>query len=514
MDWANDQLGRLVHATDKRLFAYGFTCPTCSERVRRRAGPERRPHFAHYSHSAKPDCENYHPSSYEAIAVAAKVWEETRPTFERLSLRGGLFLNRGDSGRFSLTLKLPRLKPEIEIQGEVQIRSSLGVRTYTASQLRRSQFLPVAPKLPLVEVSASNDLRDAVAAIEEDISLFRASGNIFRAGSETDRLLAPEEPLEWGASYRVFTQYSLMPIPIELRCEQVAQGGSKGWYLYEVELPEASETIDASVQEAVARFLGRVVRLPSPRIVIVDPPPHHIDPDGTYVYPAPPERILLKRTGGSELNVEGSALSDATIVRENGIDWIEIEGLGVGEFVVLRNGHVQLAGRIDDCEFFRPEGVQVLVGDKCWEIFEKGLRHDLESRPLEPVAIQCPTSRIADATQLKNEQWDRRGTFFSLRAPLPRLQIDAGNFGALLWPEESKVAKTSPQKSFDSRIEARRVWIEGLVARVAGQDELFRLRESWVRGNGEIFSAIHRAELHWLYPYLLLVREQGRPTSE
>src|SRR5207248_1078293 len=128
---------------------------------RRRAGMERRPHFAHYSHSAKPDCENYHPSTLQAIAIATRVWEQDRrlTTFEAVSLRGGVFLERSEGARFSLLLKLPRLKADAEVPGQVQIQSGLGVRTYSATQLRRPHFIPIVPRLPLVEVTATDQLK-------------------------------------------------------------------------------------------------------------------------------------------------------------------------------------------------------------------------------------------------------------------------------------------------------------------------------------------------------------------
>src|SRR5207253_1777904 len=196
---------------------------------------------------------------------------------------------------------------DTEVPGQVQIQSGLGVRTYSATQLRRPQFVPVVPRLPLVEVTATDQLEGAAAAIESDISLFRSSGNVFRGGNESGRLLAPEEPLEWGESYRLFTQHPLTPAPSELPCALVAQGGSQGWFLYEVDLPVPTEDNEISRHEVVSRFLGRAIRRRSPRVFLVDPPPHHIDPGGTYIYPSFPSRLLLRRNGRCEVSVEGSA---------------------------------------------------------------------------------------------------------------------------------------------------------------------------------------------------------------
>lgn len=503
MDWANDQLGKLINASERSLFGYGFTCPTCGEPVRRRAGLERRPHFAHYSHSAKPDCENYHPSIYERSIAPGRVWQEPLVSLERISLRGGVFLERTEGGRFSLILKLPRLRSDTDICGEVQVRSALGVRTYAGSQLRRPQFLPVAPEVPLVEVFASDQLVDAVAAIEEDISSFRVSDNVFRGSSEGGRLLSPGEDLEWGESYRICTQQQLAPAPAELKCERVAGGGTRGWFLYEVELPSATDG-NTRAREVIARYLGRTVKRPSPRVYSVDPLPHHIDLDGTYVYSFPPGRILLRRTGDCEVSVEGSARTEATLVQDNGAEWIEVRNLSVGEFSVRVEGNIRFAARIEDCELFCPRGVQLMIGDASWEIFESGLRDELRNRQIENLLIQCPTARIAEGVHLVKDQWIQRGAFYSLRKSVVCPQVDANNFGALTWIEDRP--DDTSQKFVDANIAAQRLWVEGLVARAVGGGALPRLSGFSREGHPAIFPTAYARRGPWLYPYLRLAR--------
>jgi len=496
VDWAKDQLGKLVHASGGSLFSYGYTCPTCGERVRRRAGQERRPHFAHYSHSAKPDCEYYHPSTNEAFAIATRVWEQTPANFETLSLRGGVFLERTEGGRFSLVLKLPRLRSDVNVSGQVQIQSGLGVRTYASSQLLRPQFLPVIPKLPLVEVVAVDQLVDAAAAIKEDVSLFRASGNIFRAGIESGRLLSPEEPLEWGEAYRVFTQHPLAPAPGELPCSLVAQGGTQGWSLYEVELPLDG---DIASHNVISRYLGRAIRRRSPRVFLIDPPAHHIDPDGTYVYPSFPDRVLLRRSGECDVSVEGTAKTESTSVRDHS-EWIEVLNLGEGEFAVLANGRMQLTARVDECELFRPQGVQVSIGESCWELFEIGLRDELTSDSGEALSIQCPSSRVAEGIRIGKEQWTQRGAYYIQKTRMLRPEIDADNFGSIAWPlvVPSDTLQEAPR---DRNLEARRQWLDGVVARAAGEKAFLYATNP----------ALLCREFPWLHPYVRLAQAGRTP---
>jgi hypothetical protein len=461
--------------------------------VRRRAGLERRPHFAHYNNSAKPDCENYYPSGGEAIAVSAKVWEqERRPVkLDALSMRGGVVLERSGAGRFSLYLKLPRLKADAEYPGQVQIQSGLGVRTYSATQLRKSQFVPVIPRLPLVKVTATDQLAGAAAAIEDDISNFRSSGNIFNAGNDGGLLLSPEEPLEWGESYHLFTQQPTLSPPSELRCELIAQGGAQGWHLYEISLPSQIENGPASKYDAISRFLRRAIRHKSARVYLIDPPPHHVERDGTYVYPAFPDRLLLRRTGACETTVEGSARTEHTRVVEFG-EWLEIAKLGDGEISVFLDGRLYFSARVDQCGLFRPEGIQVVAGDWSAELFEAGICGELMKRAGNALIVQCQSSRIAQVVRLEKDNWEQRGAHFYQKAVVSKPEIDADNFGSIAWPQipsSNSPHDQLPQKRTEG---ARQLWLHSVIARAVGA------RSSVYLGNPNLIAR----DLPWLYPYV------------
>src|SRR5262249_26865395 len=150
------------------------------EPVRRRAGQERRPHFAHYSYSAKAECEYYHPSWAAAVGSRGTLGND-QPTSTSVLVHGGLFLERTESGDYSLYLKLPRLPAGTGTIGEIEIESGLGKRSYTGAQLQRPRFVPVMPRLPLAKVIGSGELGALAVAIKSDISRFRDMGNFFHA---------------------------------------------------------------------------------------------------------------------------------------------------------------------------------------------------------------------------------------------------------------------------------------------------------------------------------------------
>lgn len=504
MDWARDQLGALVHAAQRGLFSYGLRCPTCGEPVRRRAGLERRPHFAHYSHSAKPECEYYHPLTGAVVRVAAQPRDEQQATSSSRSLQGGLFLEERES-RYSLYLKLPRLAAEASGGGELRIWAGLGERTYTAVQLQRTHMMPVIPQLPLVKVSASGVLIRAAEAIKMDVSLFKSTGNYFQLSEVGGRLLAPLEPLEWGERYLLLTQGAYAPAPVDFGMMIESREWTRGWIIHRIQLPTVAKIGDESTRETISRYLGRTIKAPRARVYFVDPPPHHFEPDGTFVFPETTKRIVLRQTEGGRVSIEASEQTLRAVgVRHLEDEWCEVTGIGTGDFTVLLDGREELLGRVEKCDLFRPEGVRVVVGERAWEIFEPDLRDAVQHRSQETVRIECPRIQVAEQLALEKDAWTRVGKTFVLLKPVREAAIDGDNFGALTWlPIDTPAFEP---RSIDPQILARRLWIEGLVARAYCQDMHVRLRDTWSGPNSGNPSAVAEGDLAWLQPHIHFAR--------
>lgn len=488
MDWARDQLGNLIHASQQRLFSYGLSCPTCGEPVRRRAGPERRPHFAHYSHSAKPECEHYHPSwptDGRQRYFPGGTDKLGQPTGIRSA--SGIFLERTEQGSFSLYLKLPQLVIGIATVGEIEIRTGLGIRTYTASQLNRPLYVPVVARRPLAEVAASDDLVAIGMATRSEISRFRESGNFFRMNDTRARLMAPEEPLEWGEKYWLLTSHALRPFAAHLGLQVECKEERRGWYVYELALATLSPTHSAS--RALAQYLGRAIRAPYARAYFAEPPPHHIELDGTHIFPETTERIVIRRTALARVSIEGIT---GAIIGELADEWLEIKNLRVGSFMVLVEEREALLGRIEECELFQPRGVRLTVGTSSWEIFEPEAHEIICQGPHHGIEIKCPTMRVAERVSLDPNAWLQDGTRFTFTGT-PPVAIDAENFGSLFWPLEEE-----PRVRLDQGEEARRAWLEGVIASRYGPDVLIRLRKQWEDGRADNVVP----ELAWLQPYI------------
>jgi hypothetical protein len=302
MDWARDWLGKDVLASECKT-RHGLICPTCGEPVVRRAGEYKRPYFAHKNHCAKPECENYHPPT---LTSSRGFIPDKYNSSSNLSFNGGIFLRYSESGSYSLYLKLPRVSIVTESYGEVKVQTGLGVRRYTVSQLLQSQLVPVIPTLPLVEVTASGCLGSIRAEVKAYAEQFRSFGNYFKV-SETGggRLLATEEPLEWGENYRLLTQLQFGSVPAIFGLKIETTACWKGWTLYDIVLPSFSDTEGEFEIRILTRFLNRIIKAPYNHVYFITPP-HHIEPDGTYVFPEDTKRIVIRRTVSGCITVKGN----------------------------------------------------------------------------------------------------------------------------------------------------------------------------------------------------------------
>jgi hypothetical protein len=507
MDWALDQLGKLIRASDRGLFSYGFVCPTCGEPVRRRAGQERRAHFAHYSHSAKPECEYYHPVSATTVRPPVQAWISGRVAPNLTSLQGGLFLEFSESSDYTLFLKLPRLLSKTGLVGEIDIQSGFGVHTYTASQLHHRHIMRVSPQLPLVEVSTSEQLREAAAGIREIASRFKSSGNYFQVSEVGGRLLMTQEPLEWGERYCLLTQQPFDPSPVNFGVEIAAEGERRGWYFYEVGLPTFAQSGDDVARADFERYLGRTIRHPRSRVYFVAPPAHHVEADGTHVFPETTEKIIFKRTVGCQVHIEESTkVLDGAQVHDLDDEWCEITGIGSGDFTVFADGREALLGRLDDCSLFQPKGVRMTVGDSTWEIFEPGLRNAMLHGSHDNLRIECPSGRVAEYLAIENNHWAADGRTFRLVDISREPVFDGHNFGVLIGTEVETRANGPPV--MDPQMLARRIWIEGIVARFSGPEAVLRVRAQWDNAALPRVLGISVDTITWLQPHIQFARTE------
>ncbi|MFO1434109.1 MAG: hypothetical protein U1F76_29155 [Candidatus Competibacteraceae bacterium] len=419
-------------------------------------------------------------------------------------------MDRTGAGRYSLYLKLPQL-PDGGDTGELELRSGLGVKVYTASQLQKRRLVPVIPQFPLLDVSTTGNLFVVEAAIRNEVKNFHESGNFFRIGEAGNRLLVPNESLEWGERYWLVTQQVLEPVPEDFKLIiEAEEDWRRDWHVYEITLPTFSKMEDETLKQSLAQYLGRMIRASRPHVYIIDSPAHHIEPDGTYVFPVTTDRIILKKTEcDSQIGIEESSQIVTGLVVSNRTDqWAKITVLKPGYFTILLNGHEELLVRIEACDLFQPKGVQVTVGDHTWELFDSDLQETIRHKALGKIQIECPSQRVAEFLALSLKSWERTGLCFSLDG-LPNGPVRAENFGTLNCPVQNDEPSFEPAAA-DAQIRARRAWLEGIVARQYGPDALMYLRQQWGQGSTAGYGEMVARQLTWLRPYIELARSKRR----
>jgi hypothetical protein len=185
-------------------------------------------------------------------------------------------------------------------------------------------------------------------------------------------------------------------------------------------------------------------------------------------------------------------------------EWDQITDLEMGYFSVLVEGREELLGKIEECDLFQPRGVHMVIDDRTWEIFEPELHETIQYKMPENTRIECPSLRVADRLALEQNVWDREKQSFILQKTGWHA-VDAGNFGILPWllAEEDVEGK---YPNIDLLTEARRIWLEGIVASFYGPNALLHLRKEWNSTSISGYPEIAIGKLAWLYPHIELAR--------
>jgi len=204
-----------------------------------------------------------------------------------------------------------------------------------------------------------------------------------------------------------------------------------GWNNYEVTLPLAFAASKPQVPARISQFLGRRIRNGRPRLFVVQPSPHHIDIDGTYVYPEPPESILLRRSASGKVTVETPLGSASTAVSELADEWVRLAGLPSGSYdcTVSIDGNEQVVLRVESCELFRPAGVIARAGDVQWDLCAEAPVAHAELLRNE-VNVECGSVRIAAHLLRMNDGWLREGSVLSSPGGVEKV-LYGGSFGEL-----------------------------------------------------------------------------------
>ena len=472
MEWAKDYLGEIVQAQRGAYLGFGMTCPTCGEAVYLRQGQIRRPHFAHYSNRAKPDCEYYYPPQDVPQRSVFRSLHNNSTLFpKRDSLRCGLFLAyRHEIADFELFLRIPSIASVEQLSGSLEIQHGKGVKEFTATQLTKAYTVSISPTVPLLECEGDRDLLALSNHLMGQSGSFALGMNLFVATESGGRFLFAREPLEWGGRYWVVTDTPITP-PDQVtaviewsRCGSLAQ-----WHVYEVELP--AKLIAShwnTTKEILSEFFGRSIRPHQPRAYIVHPSPHHLAADGAYVYPQSTEVLYVRRTMNREVSVGGPSdlLTDMRVVALAD-DWVRIKGIqpSTQDVAILIDGVEQAVLRIEACDLIQPDGLRAYAGGVTWDLL---VDTPLRQKELfsQEIKVECGSDRLAEQVAKTNETWIIDGSAVMLPENTDKT-LNAGGFGEIR-PECSSLAERQDMDQETASLRQNKqlpkiTWIDNLI---------------------------------------------------
>ena len=494
------------------MSAFGLVCPCCGEPVRRRAGSERRPHFAHYSHRAKPECENYFPSSgYAAVPLGSPSSKDGQGAWREHQLSCGLFLGTtGEVGVPKLWLRIPSVSTRRAETGSLRIQSGLGLRSFDAAQLSSARLVPLMPQLPLGSATATGDLLPLAARLAAELELFTRGRNLFYADQRGGRLVLPSELLEWGAGYRLLADHPIEPpaalVPL---LEWAARPQFAGWHVYEFALPPVFAASRQESAAQIAAFFERKIRAARPRLLVVHPLPHHVDADGTNVYPDLRSSILIRRNANKPVR----AFTDAAdcVVSVLSDEWLRVSGLPTDgtDCVLSIDGDEQIVLRVEHCALFRPGGVSVRCGQQAWDLTAEVPR-GAENLRAGDVTIECPRERLVTYLARLNPGWRVEGLTL-LQVANHSTRFDAESFGTLS-PSSTDTHAESEELVPRTLVWAGGTpvsrWIEGVVAARFGHAGLAHLVRYLATPDREGLHHLGPLLSTPLMPYILAAHDQ------
>lgn len=476
MDWARTSLGRLIYAPDLTYPLPGLSCPKCEAPVFLRRGRDRRPHFAHLSHRASPDCEDYYPSAGDLRNSGTSRGGEKAPLSPKpRPLQFGLFLvYRADTEQFGLWLRVPCLPSSAEFTGTLTVGSGAGRKVLDAARLAKPQSVKLAlTRIPLAECVGSGDLVELARHIADQINSFGMGINLFHQTETGARYLFPGEPAEWGASYWALSSSRLRPPDgIAPLIGWDPCGHLDGWHVYSVTLPSRISPAHPELDSRASAFLERHIKAARPRAYVVEPYPHHISEDGVYIYPGFPAELYVRRTANRKVTVEPyTQLPASVVIEELSEEWVLITGLDTvtGEFALSIDHVDQAILRAESCSLFFPPGLKANAAAYNWSLIEDAPLGS-EQLVLQAISVECKNRRIAQHLAQLNRDWVQDGSVLSAPGNCSKM-FRGGAFGGI-WHKRRGPRLVANDFHPPFRLSSRATWLAGLISARCGQQAL------------------------------------------
>lgn len=462
VDWALDQLGNRVDAATRGYLPSRLRCPSCKEDVYRRAGEIRRPYFAHYSHGAKPGCELYASWASSSLDDTSNISiEALRSNLRRSSIAFQWDHLTGPA----LLLRLPRLLLPPMGEGSLRLSGQEGTKYFRPSDLQTRIAFPIRFKSPLFDASGTGVMKE----VEEDLlnvaMAFDESFNVFSSEEDGGRLVATHEYLELGRTYWVLSRSKLDVIPPSSRMVIVEKHEGQNWNIGSIHLRRGTSLEEPTIAALASTYLRHPVRAPGTR-AIPTIAPHHIEEDGTLVFPTRTRSIPIRRTAIDSFQV----ISGSERELPPQIEWHsefegEITAIDCTEIALLCGRQVQFTATFTECPIFQPFGVQGRTANGDRELFDVELQLEVDAGIPDNLQLIFPSVRTLESTALDSSNWSKEETTLTLLTHSRSGTVDAGAFGSLRLYATVRIAP-------DIGENAVATWARGILAR-AGAVQAF-----------------------------------------
>lgn len=412
-------------------------------------------------HQASPDCEQFHPSSYQpslSRAPADPYTGQLKTPYEYIA-NPELYLKETFSG-FELRIVIPRRANEQAWHGAVVIQGRFGEQIFGFASLDAPGEIPVLPKLEPYRFSQRENVGAIYwCALSHGIPGLLLGANCFRLSGLQGRRLGPVEDMFWGETYQVMLPPGArVPDSLSHLISHIGELGS--WQVLELTLPSSPESLLNFQAEEIRKWVLHDIRERPPQAILIDPLPHHFDAQGAFVLPQPVDEVRFFIDGGYK-NVLVLTNNDDELHWDTKADGtILVSPNGTSNIFVLIDGAVRLALSLEHCALFSPCGIRVKTKNSETELFASeatlgSLRNNLTSLP--ELQLKAPNDTLLHLVRVNGKQFDSieslKQAFLDVNSDF---EIDASNFGRVYLSADSKEGK---EFSLKAQVRDRISWL-------------------------------------------------------
>jgi hypothetical protein len=451
-DRATDQLVNAREALPRRR----YRCDICNAPVHLRSGSDRRPHFAHASGKADPDCLEFYPSEapYTGRHALGGQGQSNSEAVKGVEL----LFDVTEQGPL-LTVLLPPSKGTGQWNGLVDFEAHRVSRRLTNQHLQNGQRIDFKLSDGQWSINTNGDISaDYESRLDLGMTSLESGLNVFDATHSPAPQLGPSRAIRLGDSVWVITRqatFNWNKPDSKVLIDRCATLG--GWHVEHVQLPR---TASQQLVERLAKWLQRPIRPARACVFVAQPWPSGITEGGMMVYSCGPGGIELISDRSVDLRIV--SMLGHEVARANEATSLRWEMAQAGSWNVLVNGELFLSFVTEERPAAAPPAIEVsLHGGPPRLLYEAQTEIEQISSSLRraPLTVRWSVPEVGHCLKLNGRPLENLNDGMAvLDFEQWGAVLSAGNFGTLRWPD--RVVETHAAVRADtSDIYARAQWM-------------------------------------------------------